>query len=65
MDVPLRLFRNYNMGLEYRKLFEFFFLNWDSFHSRLNSHYEAGSCKKKKYKKIKYIQEICFERTYW
>ena len=30
-----------------------FFLNWDSLHARLNSHYKAWSYKKKKYKKIK------------
>ena len=29
-----------------------FFFNWDSFHARLNSHYEAWSYKKKKHKKI-------------
>ena len=28
------------------------FLNWDSFHARLNSHYEEWSHKKKKHKKI-------------
>ena len=31
----------------------FFFLNWDSLHARLNSHYKAWSYKKKKHKKIK------------
>ena len=30
-----------------------FFFNWDSLHTRLNSHFEAWSCKKKKHKKIK------------
>ena len=39
-----------------------FFLNWDSFHAKLNSHYKKWSYKKKKYKKID--QEICLERTY-
>ena len=29
------------------------FLNWDSLHARLNSHYKAWSNKKKKYKNIK------------
>ena len=29
------------------------FFNWDSLHTRLNSHYEAWSYKKKKHKKIK------------
>ena len=29
----------------------FFFLNWDSPHARLNSHYEAWSYKKKKAQK--------------
>ena len=32
--------------------FVFFFGNWDSLHSRLNSHYEAWSYKKKKHEKI-------------
>ena len=27
-------------------------LNWDSLHAKLNSHYEARNCKKKKCKKI-------------
>ena len=32
---------------------------WDSFHARLNSHYEAWSYKKNKHKKIKvYIKKI-------
>ena len=30
-----------------------FFFNWDSFYTRLNSHYEAWSYKKKKHKKVK------------
>ena len=34
-----------------------FFFNWDSLHARLNSHYEAWSYKKKKYKKIKTYRE--------
>ena len=38
--------------------------NWDSFHARLNSHYEAWSYKKKKHKKDYSIQEIYLERTY-
>ena len=29
------------------------FFNWDSLQARLNSHYEAWSYKKKKYKKVK------------
>ena len=29
-----------------------FFLNWDSLHARLNSHYEAWCYKKKNHKKI-------------
>ena len=33
--------------------FSFFFFNWDLLHAKLNSHYEAWSCKKKKHKKIK------------
>ena len=31
----------------------YFFINWDSLHARLNSHYKAWSYKKKKHKKIK------------
>ena len=31
----------------------FLFFNWDSLQARLNSHYEAWSNQKKKYKKIK------------
>ena len=30
-----------------------FLFNWDSFHARQNSHYEAWSYKKKKHKKMK------------
>ena len=30
-----------------------FFLDWDSLHARLNSHYEVWSYKKKKHKKVK------------
>ena len=30
----------------------FFFINWDSCHAKLNSHYEVWSYKKKKHKKI-------------
>ena len=32
--------------------FFFFFLNWDSLHARLNSHYQAWSYKKRSTKKI-------------
>ena len=35
------------------KRWKTFFLNWDSFHARLSSHYDAWSYKKKKHKKIK------------
>ena len=31
----------------------FYFLNWDSLHARLNSHYKAWNYKKKKHRKIK------------
>ena len=31
----------------------FFKKKWNSFHARLNHHYNAWICKKKKYKKIK------------
>ena len=38
---------------ENRAIFFFFFnFNWDSFHARLNSHYEAWSYKKRSTKKI-------------
>ena len=40
--------------VEYAKdVFFFFFFNWYSLHARLNSHYEAWSCKKRKHKKVK------------
>ena len=38
-----------------------FVLNWGSLHARLNSHYQAWSYGKKKYKKIR---AQCLERTY-
>ena len=38
--------------------------NWDSLHTRLNSHYQAWNYKKKKHKKDYSMQEICLERTY-
>ena len=41
-----------NLKLLNKEKFLFFF-NWDSFYGTLNSHYEAWSYKKKKYKKIK------------
>ena len=34
-----------------QKIAQHFFLNWDSLHARLNSHYKAWSYKKKKHKK--------------
>ena len=37
--------------------------NWNSPHTRLNSHYEVWSHKEKKYKMIS-TQEIRLERTY-
>ena len=37
---------------EYCCFFCFFFINWDSPHARLNSHYEAWSYKKKSTKNI-------------
>ena len=46
------------------EIVNFFFLNWDSLHARLNSHYEAWSYKKKKHKKDCRIQEICLENIY-
>ena len=36
-----------------RDFFLFLFLNWDSLHARINSHYEAWGSKKMKHKKIK------------
>ena len=36
-----------------QSLKKIFFLNWDSFHARLNSHCKAWSYEKKKHKKIK------------
>ena len=41
-----------------------FFFNWYSLHARLNSHYEAWSYKKKKYKKVKaYMKSVYKEPT--
>ena len=37
----------------------FFFLNWDSLHARLNSHYEAWSYKKKSTKKNLQLKGVC------
>ena len=34
------------------------FLNWDLLHTRLNSHYEAWSYKKKKYKRLKHMENL-------
>ena len=45
-------------------LYIYLYINWDSLHSRLNSHYKAWSYKKKKHKKDYSLQEICLERTY-
>ena len=45
--------------------FTFFFINWDSPHARLNSHYKACNYKKKKHKKIKaYRKSVKRERTF-
>ena len=38
------------------------FFNWDSFPSRLNSHYKAWSYKKKKHEEILSIQEISAQK---
>ena len=35
-----------------KEVLDYYFFNWDSFHARLNSHYEAWSYKKKKHKKV-------------
>ena len=44
--------------------FFLFFINWDSLHVRLNSHYEAWSYKKKKHKKVKaYRKSVWKEPT--
>ena len=40
------------------------FFNWDSFHARLNRHYEPWSYKKKEAQKDQNIQKIILERTY-
>ena len=39
-----------------------FFLNWDSLHGRLNSHYKTWSYKKEKYKKIKVCRKSFQEK---
>ena len=41
------------LGRYLKNCFLLFVFNWDSLHARVNSHYEAWSYKKKKYKKIK------------
>ena len=40
-------------GYDVNFFFFFFFFNWYSLHTRLNSHYEAWSYKKRKHKKVK------------
>ena len=53
------------LGRQLDKQIDRIFLNWDSLHARLNSHYKVWSYKKKKHKKIKaYIQEISLGKTY-
>ena len=37
------------------------FSNWDSLHARLNSHYEARSYNKKKYKEIKTYKKSVYK----
>ena len=36
-------------------------VNWDSHHARLNNHYKAWSCKKKKHKKIKAYRKSIYK----
>ena len=38
-----------------------FFLNWDSLHARLNSHFQAWSYKKKKHIKIKAYRKSVYK----
>ena len=38
-----------------------FFLNWDSLHARLNSHYRAWNYKKKRHKKIKAYRKSLYK----
>ena len=53
VDVNHRLLLNI-LGRYLKNYFLLLFVfNWDSLHARVNSHYEARSYKKKKYKKIK------------
>ena len=39
--------------------FIFFFFNWDSFHARLNSHFEAWSYKKRSTKRLQHAENYC------
>ena len=48
-----KLKRGLGIVLSVPFLYFFFLFNWDSLHTRLNSHYKAWSYKKKKHKKIK------------
>ena len=41
----------------------FFFFNWDSLHTKLNSHYEAWSYKKKKAQKRLQATENLFRKN--
>ena len=54
-SLPLECFPlTYDLnGFKSRIKRHLFFLNWDSLHARLNSHYKAWSYEKKKHKKIK------------
>ena len=51
-DVQLNFVPLYNLK-NVKNTHREVFLNWDSLHARLNSHYKALSYKKKKYEKIK------------
>ena len=42
---------------------KFFFFNWDSLHTKLNSHYEAWSYKKKKAQKRLQATENLFRKN--
>ena len=47
-----------NMYSSVMKYMVLIFLNWDSLHARLNSHYKAWGYKKKKHKKMKHTENL-------
>ena len=40
----------------------YIYINWDSRHAKLSSHYESWSYKKKKYKKIKAFRKSALKK---